>query len=75
MAMFQSQLDPAKRHPIGKTWREVGESIWDKAGQDSYSFKKAHVVAYVQLVVVHMNILEKGKYNVTCIWLQFYLWH
>ena len=28
---------------------EVGESIWDKAGLDSYSFKKAHVIAYVPI--------------------------
>jgi len=59
MAMFLAVIRPAKRHLIGKTWREVGETIWHKAGQDSYSFKKAHAVAYAQLVAVHMNILEE----------------
>ena len=59
MAMFLAVIRPAKRYLIGKTWREVGESIWEKAGLDSYSFKKAHAVAYAQLVVVHMNILEE----------------
>ena len=59
MAMFLAVIRPAKRHLIGKTWKEVGETIWKKAGLDSYSFKKAHAVAYAQLVVVHMNILEK----------------
>jgi len=58
MAMFLAVIRPAKRHLIGKTWSEVAETIWTNAGQDSYSFKKAHAVAYAQLVVVHMNILE-----------------
>ncbi len=58
MAMFLAVIRPAKRHLIGKTWKEVGETIWHKAGQDSYSFKKAHAVAYAQLVAIHMNILE-----------------
>ena len=59
MAMFLAVIRPAKRHLIGKTWSEVAETIWTNAGQDSYSFKKAHAVAYAQLVVVHMNILEE----------------
>lgn len=57
MAMFLAVIRPAKRHLIGKTWSEVGETIWLKAGQDSYSFKKSHSVAYAHLVVVHMNII------------------
>jgi hypothetical protein len=59
MAMFLAVIRPAKRHLIGQTWAEVAKTIWDKAGQDSYSFKKSHSVAYAQLVAVHMNILEE----------------
>lgn len=59
MAMFLAVIRPAKRHLIGQTWAEVAETIWDKAGQDSYSFKKSHSVAYAQLVAVHMNLLEE----------------
>ena len=59
MAMFLAIIRPAKRHLIGKTWSEVAETVWEKAGLDSYSFKKAHAVAYAQLVAVHMNILEE----------------
>ena len=59
MAMFLAVIRPAKRHLIGKPWAEVAQTIWDKAGQDSYSFKKSHSVAYAQLVAVHMNILEE----------------
>lgn len=59
MAMFLAVIRPAKRHLIGRTWAEVGKTIWEKAGQDSYSFKKSHSVAYAQLVTVHMNIIEE----------------
>ena len=59
MAMFLAVIRPAKRHLIGQTWAEVANTVWDKAGQDSYSFKKSHSVAYAQLVAVHMNILEE----------------
>jgi len=57
MAMFLAVIRPAKRHLIGKTWNEVAQTVWDKAEQDSYSFKKSHSVAYAHLVAVHMNIL------------------
>ena len=59
MAMFLAVIRPGKRHLIGKTWAEVAQTVWDKAGLDSYSFKKSHSVAYAQLVAVHMNILEE----------------
>jgi len=57
MAMFLAVIRPAKRHLIGKPWAEVAQTIWEKAGLDSYSFKKSHSVAYAHLVVVHMNII------------------
>ena len=59
MAMFLSVIRPAKRHLIGKTWREVAETVWDKPTDDEYYFKKSHAVAYAHLVVVNMNLLTE----------------
>ena len=61
MSMFLAVIRPAKRHLIGLPWSEVAKTIWDNAGQDSYSFQKSHSVAYAQLVAVHMNILEEAN--------------
>lgn len=58
LAMFLAVIRPAKRHLIGKTWKEVAETVWDKPADDSYYFKKSHAVAYAHLVVVHMNLLD-----------------
>jgi hypothetical protein len=58
LAMFLAVIRPAKRHLIGKTWREVADSVWDRADNDGYAFKKAHGIAYSHLVVVHMNLLN-----------------
>jgi len=57
MAMFISLIRPAKRHLIGKTWREVAETVWQRPEDDSYYFKKSHAVAYATLVAVNMNLL------------------
>lgn len=57
MAMLLSVIRPAKRHLIGKTWKEVGEDVWKKPLDDSYYFKKSHAVSYAHLVTVHMNLL------------------
>ena len=57
LAMFLAVIRPAKRHLIGKTWREVSETVWDKPTDDSYHFKKSHSVAYAHLVAVHMNLI------------------
>jgi hypothetical protein len=57
MAMFLSVIRPAKRHLIGKTWKEVADSVWEKPADNSYYFKKSHAVAYANLVVVHMNLI------------------
>lgn len=56
LAMFLAAIRPAKKHLIGLPWREVSKTIWDK-GDDGYSFKKSHSLAYSILVVVHMNLL------------------
>jgi hypothetical protein len=59
LAMFLALIRPAKRHLIGKSWKEVSMTIWDK-GDDGYHFKKSHSLAYSHLVVVHMNLLTKS---------------
>lgn len=56
LAMFLALIRPSKKHLIGKPWREVARTIWDK-GDDGYHFKKSHSLAYAHLVVVHMNLI------------------
>ena len=58
LAMLLALIRPGKKHLIGKSWKEISETIWDK-GTDGYQFKKAHAVSYAQLVAVHMNLLEE----------------
>jgi hypothetical protein len=58
MAMFLSVIRPAKRHLIGRPWREVAETVWERPADDSYFFKKSHSLAYAHLVVVNMNLLR-----------------
>lgn len=58
MAMFLAVIRPAKRHLIGRTWREVAETVWEKPAEDEYFFKKSHSLAYAHLVVVNMNLLS-----------------
>lgn len=58
LAMLLALIRPGKKHLIGKSWKEISETIWDK-GTDGYQFKKSHAIAYAQLVVVHMNLLEE----------------
>lgn len=60
LAMFLAAMRPAKRHLIGKSWKEVNEAVWEK-DQAGYSFKRSHAIAYAQLVVVHMNLLKESK--------------
>ena len=56
LAMFLAVIRPAKRHLIGRTWKEVAATVWDKV-EGEYAFKKSHSVAYSQLVVVNLNLL------------------
>ena len=58
MAMFLSVIRPAKRHLIGRPWKEVAETVWDKPSDNEYYFKKSHAVAYAHLVVVNMNLIS-----------------
>lgn len=59
LSMFLSVIRPGKKHLIGKSWKEVSETIWTVGDDDGYSFKKSHAVAYAHLVVIHMNLLEQ----------------
>ena len=56
LAMFLAVIRPGKRHLIGKTWKDVAATVWDRV-EGEYSFKKAHAIAYAQLVVVNLNLL------------------
>ena len=59
LAMFLALIRPGKKHLVGKTWKEMSDTIWDKT--DEYSFKKSHSTSYSHLVVVHMNLLVKQE--------------
>lgn len=57
LAMCLALIRPAKKHLVGKTWKEIGESIWEKPENGEYYFKKAHAIAYAHVVVVQMNLI------------------
>lgn len=57
MAMFLAVIRPGKRHLIGRSWREVAETVWDKTAE-GYTFKKSHAIAYAHVVALHMNLLH-----------------
>lgn len=59
LSMFLAIIRPGKKHLVGKSWKEVSESVWTKE-TDGYQFKKAHAVGYSWLVAVHMNLLEES---------------
>jgi hypothetical protein len=61
LAMFLACIRPAKRHLIGKAWREVAETVWEKPADDGYYFKKAHAISYSHLVAVNMNLLTRSS--------------
>lgn len=61
MAMLLAVIRPAKRHLIGKTWREVSATVWDKDLNGAYAFKKSHAVAYAHLVCVNMNLITNRQ--------------
>lgn len=60
LAMFLALIRPAKKHMIGDKWVDISKTIWDK-DDTGYSFKRSHAVAYAQLVVVHMNLLNSSS--------------
>jgi hypothetical protein len=70
LMMFMAVIRPAKRHLIGLPWAEVAKTIWDKAEDGQYAFKKSHSCAYSHLVVVNMNILTAAEKNLTKLFVQ-----
>jgi len=64
LMMFLAIIRPGKKHLIGKPWREIGQTVWNKA-DDGFSFKKAHACAYAHLVTVHMNLLNQKVKDVS----------
>lgn len=58
MAMFISIIRPGKKHLIGKPWKEIAETVWERP-EEGYFFKHAHAISYAELVRVHMNLLEE----------------
>lgn len=59
LAMFLAIIRPGKKHLVGKTWKEIAKTVWDK-DDAGYTFKKSHAIAYAHLVVVHMNLLNES---------------
>jgi DNA polymerase III alpha subunit len=60
LAMCLALIRPAKKHLIGKSWMEIGQTIWTKPENGEYYFKKAHAVAYAAAIVVQMNLICEG---------------
>jgi hypothetical protein len=58
MAMFLSVLRPGKKHLLGRPWKEIAETVWEKTDDDTYAFKHSHSIAYATLVALHMNIVD-----------------
>lgn len=57
MSMFLAIIRPAKKYLIGKPWKEVSQTVWEKPTDGSYAYKMSHAVSYAHLVAVHMNLL------------------
>lgn len=57
LAMFLAVIRPGKRHLVGRTWKEVADTVWEKPTDDTYYFKKAHAISYATLVIVNLNLL------------------
>ena len=61
MAMFLSAIRPAKRHLLGRPWKEIAETVWEKDESDEYAFKQSHAISYAVLVALHMNIVDEHE--------------
>ena len=57
LAMFLAIIRPGKNHLLGKSWKEVAQTVWHKT-TDGYAFKKSHAVAYAHLVALHMRLIH-----------------
>ena len=57
LAMVLAVIRPGKRHLLGKTWKDMKETIWEKPKNNEYYFKKAHAIAYAMAIVVQINLI------------------
>lgn len=57
LAMVLAVIRPGKRHLLGKTWKDMKETIWEKPKNNEYYFKKAHAIAYAMAIAVQMNLI------------------
>jgi len=57
LAMILAMIRPGKRALIGKTWTEIGKTIWLRPESGEYYFKKAHAIAYAVAITVQMNLI------------------
>jgi hypothetical protein len=57
LAAILAMIRPAKKHLIGKTWKEVMKEVWIKPENEDYYFKKSHAIAYAQAIIVQMNLI------------------
>ena len=60
LAMVLAIIRPGKRHLLGKTWKDMKETIWKKPENNEYYFKKAHAIAYAMAIVVQTNLICEG---------------
>jgi DNA polymerase III alpha subunit len=60
LAAVLAMIRPAKRHLIGKGWKEVMAEVWTKPENEEYYFKKSHATAYAMAIVVQMNLICEG---------------
>lgn len=64
LAAVLAIIRPAKRHLIGQDWTMVMNEVWTKPTNNDFYFKKAHAIAYAQVIVVQMNLIcEKLSYD------------
>lgn len=61
LAMFLAVIRPAKKHLIGRFWKDVANDVWEKDTDGAYAFKRSHAVSYAHLVVVHMNLIKEQR--------------
>lgn len=57
LAVVLALIRPGKRHLLYKPRAEIDAEIWSSSADDSYSFKKAHAIAYAVTITVQMNLI------------------
>ena len=57
LAMVLAIKVTSKRHLIGKSWKQVEETVWQPTDDGSYYMKRSHSVAYAIAIVAQMNLM------------------